>query len=508
MWVGSPWRTPHNTSDDKHLSDSAIIVGMQQRTVALSALLLAGFLDLLGVTIVTVALPTVTEDLSASATETQAVLAGYTLTFAVGLITGARLGRRLGVRRAFLIGCAGFTLASLACALATDATLLVGTRIVQGLFAALMVPQVLATIQLMYEPAERAKPMAAFSALLGLAASAGPILGGLIIGLNLLGSGWRGVFLINVPLGLIILVLAVRTLPAARPERVHLDIPGLLLSAASLFLIIYGLSALAESGQATTGLVTATAGVVLFVVFIAQQRFAERRGGQPLVPTALRRRGVFRSSMAVQILFFVPVMGFSLVITQFVQSALGYSALLAGLVVLPWAIFTGAGAGIGTTVLLPRIGRLVVQVGLLVMSLGIGLVVLAIVATSGNPAFWQLLPGSAVGGLGMGLVVGPLTEMSVSRVTREHASDASGLFYSVGQLSASFGFATVGATYFALSGAATGPDDPAYATATTAALTAGIAVAVIAAVIAFTLPRRYAAAAAPTSDPATETVTP
>ncbi|WP_226360128.1 MFS transporter [Pseudonocardia sp. ICBG1142] len=463
---------------------------MQQRTIALSALLLAGFLDLLGVTIVTVALPTITEDLAAGASETQAVLAAYTLTFAVGLITGARLGRRLGVRRAFLIGCVGFTLASLACALATGTSLLVGARIVQGAFAALMIPQVLATIQLMYEPAERAKPMAAFSALLGIAASAGPVLGGLIIGLDLFGSSWRGVFMINVPLGALILVLALRTLPATPPERVQLDLPGLLLSAVSLFMVIYGLSTMAESGQAVSGLVTAAAGAALFMAFIAHQRFAERRGGQPLVPGALRRRGVFRASMAVQILFFVPVMGFSLVVTQYVQSSLGYSALLAGVVVIPWAIFTGIGAGFGTTVLLPRIGRTVVQAGLVVMSAGMALVIVAVVGTAGDPAFWQLLPGSAVGGLGMGLVVGPLTEMSVSQVTREHASDASGLFYSVGQLSASLGFATVGSAYFVLSTAST---SQAYAEALAVALTVGIAVAVLAAAVAFTLPRRYLA---------------
>lgn len=459
---------------------------MQHRTLALAVLLLAGFLDLLGVTIVTVALPTITVDLAATASQTQAVLAGYTLTFAVGLISGARLGRLLGVRRAFLIGCAGFTIASLACGLAPGATFLVGARIAQGLFAALMIPQVLATIQLMYEPAERARPMAAFSALLGIAASAGPILGGLIIGLDLFESSWRGVFLINVPLGLIILVMGLRTLPASEPEQVHLDITGLAMSAASLFMVIYGLSALAETGQAANGVIAIAAGTALFVAFIAQQRFTERRGGHPLVPNTLRERGVFRSAMGVQILFFIPVMGFSLVVTQYVQSGLGYTAFLAGLVVLPWAVFTGVGAGIGTTSLLPRIGRKVIQAGFVVMAGGIALVIAAILATSGEPVFWMLLPGSALGGLGMGLVVGPLTEISVSQVSREHASDASGLFYSVGQLSASFGFATVGGIYFSISA---GSSD--HTTATTVALAVAIGIALIAAVASLGLPRRY-----------------
>ena len=157
---------------------------MRTRTLGLVAILLAVFVDLLGVTIVTVALPSITTDLDASAAQAQAVLSGYTLTFAVGLITGARLGRLLGLRRAFVIGVVGFTLASLACGLADAAWLLVAARVIQGLFAALMVPQVLAFIQLMYEPSERAKPMAAFSALLGIAAAAGPILGGVLIALD------------------------------------------------------------------------------------------------------------------------------------------------------------------------------------------------------------------------------------------------------------------------------------------------------------------------------------
>lgn len=435
---------------------------MRSRNLGLVAILLAAFVDLLGVTIVTVALPSITKDLAASPAQSQAMLSGYSLTFAVGLITGARLGKRFGLRRAFVIGVAGFTLASLACGLAAGAAwVLVLARVVQGLFAALMVPQVLAFIQLMYDPSERGRPMAAFSALLGIAAAAGPILGGVLIALDLFGTGWRGVFLVNVPIGVVVARLALRALPPARAQgHVRLDPVGLALSAVSLFLMMSGLAGLAATQTPLFEVALIAVGLVLFLVFLVQQRASDRRGGQPLVPLALQQRSTFRSAVGVQVLFFIPVMGFSLVLTHYVQTYLDYTALLAGLVVLPWALLTGVGAGVGTTVLLPRLGRRVIQIGLLTMSLGMVLVIAVVVLTPAGPAFWHFLPGSAIGGLGMGLVVGPLTETALSRVTREHASEASGVFNSVGQLSASFGFATVGSTYFAIAASATSPSDP------------------------------------------------
>lgn len=319
--------------------------------------------------------------------------------------------------------------------------------------------------------------------------------GGLLIALDLFGTGWRGVFLVNVPIGIVVTVLALRSLPPAEPDgHVKLDLVGLALSAASVLLIVQGLTGLADTDRRLVGGAAIGLGAVLFVVFLAQQRASDRRGGQPLVPLALQQRSVFRAAMAVQMLFFVPVMGFSLVVTQYVQTHLDYSALLGGIVVLPWAILTGVGAGVGTTVLLPRLGRVAVQIGLLTMSLGMGLVIAAVLLAGDLPAFWTLLPGSAIGGLGMGFVVAPLTETALSRVSLDHASEASGLFNSVGQLSASFGFATVGTTYFAIAAVATDPADPVYDTAVSIALAVGMAVALVAAVVATRLPRRHVTA--------------
>lgn len=470
---------------------------MRGRTVGLVAVLAAGFLDLLNVTVVNVALPTIITFLPASPGQAQGILTGYTLAFAVGLISGARLGRMFGLRRTFVAGTAGFAAASLGCGLSWSAEVLVAGRVLQGLCAAVMVPQVLALIQVMYPPEHRARPMAAFSGLLGAAASLGPIVGGVLVDLGDPRTAWRLVFLINVPIALAAAAVAAARVPEHRPaEPVRLDLPGVALAAAAAALLLGGLAGLANPGELEVKVVAVVAGVGLLVVFLAQQRAADRRGGSPLVPLALQGRGAFRAATVTQLLFFVPVMGFSLVLTQYVQTSLGYSPLAAGLLVLPWSVLVGVGAGLGTTVLLPRLGRVVVTVGLLVMAAGIGAVAGVVAAAGpGGPSWWALLPGIAVGGLGMGLVVAPLTEIALREVPVGLASEASGIYNSVGQLSAALGFATIGAVYFASTTAATGPADPVFAAATTTALLAGSGVAVLAAATTWALPRRAAPAA-------------
>lgn len=181
-------------------------------------------------------------------------------------------------------------------------------------------------------------------------------------------------------------------------------------------------------------------------------------------------------------------MGFSLTITQYLQTGLGYTALLAGLTILPWSLATGVGAGVGAAVLLPRIGRQVIQLGLLVMAAGIAITVITILMAPSPVSAWALIPGTAIGGLGMGLLVAPLTEMTLSRIPIELASDASGIFNSVGQLSAALGFATIGAAYFA----ALNVNPNQFHLALTAGLTTAIAVLLLALVASTRLPRNQA----------------
>ncbi|MFC7583768.1 MFS transporter [Nonomuraea antimicrobica] len=241
------------SAETSHLT-TAPAAGGRTRTIALVVILLASFMDLLDVTIVNVTVPAIRAELGASPAQVQWMLAGYTLAFALGIITGARLGDLYGYRRVFLVGIAGFVAASALCGAAPTADALVAARVVQGVFAAAMVPQVLSQIQLMYQPHERGGAMAAFSSLSGLAAAAGPILGAALLEADVSGLGWRSVFWLNVPVGLVALVVAARVLPQGRgAARPRLDLAGMGICAAGLLLILFPLIAGSEDVPGRSG---------------------------------------------------------------------------------------------------------------------------------------------------------------------------------------------------------------------------------------------------------------
>ncbi|SEF78650.1 drug resistance transporter, EmrB/QacA subfamily [Nonomuraea solani] len=413
------------------------------RAVALAVILLASFMDLLDVTIVNVTVPSIRAELGASPAHLQGMLAGYTLAFALGIITGARLGELYGYRRVFLIGIAGFAAASALCGAAPTAEVLVAARIIQGVFAAAMVPQVLSQIQLMYAPHERGGPMAAFSSLSGLAAAVGPILGALLLRADWYGLGWRSVFWINVPVGILAIVVAARVLPHGRAAtRPRLDLTGMAICTAGLVLILYPLIAGSEKlpWPAWT-YVSLAAGVAVLAAFHRHQRRLARAGRSPLVEVSLFGTRSVGGGLLVQFLFFVPVIGFFLTFMLLLQSGLGMSPMEAGLTMLPWPIATSVAAGLGAAVLLPRLGRLTVQLGLVVLAAGFAL--LAVSET-------VFLPGVIIGGAGMGLTIAPLAALTLEGVPAEHAGSGSGLFNTVAQVGASAGVAIIGAIFFPL----------------------------------------------------------
>lgn len=216
--------------------------GSPHRWLAFAVLLLAGFMDLLDGTIVFVALPTIARDLGATFASLEWVVAGYTLAFALTLITGGRLGDIYGRKRVFLVGVAGFTLASVAAGLAPTAEMLIASRVVQGAMAGVMVPQVLSIAQVIFAPRERFAAFALYGIVLSLAAVVGPLLGGLLTELDLAGLGWRPIFLINFPVGVITVAAAVRLVPESRsPHPLRLDLVGVGLISAALLLLLYPL---------------------------------------------------------------------------------------------------------------------------------------------------------------------------------------------------------------------------------------------------------------------------
>lgn len=476
------------------MSDTVIAPSAgKTRAVALVVILLAAFMDLIDVTILNVVLPSIRRDLGASPAQLQWMLSGYTLALAVGLISGARLGDRLGHKRVFIIGVAGFAAASALCGLAVGPGMLIAARVLQGLLAAVMIPQVLSQIQVMFAPSERGGAMAAYSALSGLAATLGPILGPLLLDWNLAGLGWRLVFWVNAPIGVLAAIVSTRLLPESRVARAtRLDPVGVLLSAAGLLLVLYPLITGADRvGWPWWTFGSVLAGLALLAGFVAQQRRLDDRGVAPLVRMSLFRSRSLRGGLLVQALFFIPVLGFFLVFMQFLQVGLGMSPMRAGLTMLPWSVAVPVFATFSAAVLLPRIGRATVQFGLVALALGFALIAFSGGQATADTGWSDLIGGVLVGGAGMGMLVAPLAELTLRDVPVADAGAGSGLFNTVTQLAAAVGVAVIGTVFFTdVRGAR--PSAAGFGHALAVALWLGICLLAIAFAASFLLPRRTA----------------
>jgi len=261
---------------------------MKFRWLAVIILLVASFMDLLDTTIVNVALPSIQKDLDASSAQLVWIVSGYALSFAVLLITSGRLGDRYGRKTIFIIGVFGFTLASIGCAFAKTPEVLVASRIIQGAFSALMIPQVLSIIQVLFKPQERAAVFGLTGAVSGLAAVAGPLLGGQLVSGDAFGLGWRSIFIINVPVGVLLLIASFVFIPNSKSEKpVKLDIRGVSLIIAALVLIIFPLIQGRELGWPLWIWLMLASSPLLIVVFVAFQRNEERKGRMALIPPSL-----------------------------------------------------------------------------------------------------------------------------------------------------------------------------------------------------------------------------
>src|ERR1700735_3851289 len=309
-----------------------------RRWLTLVILLLAGFMNLLDVSIVNIAIPSIQRDLHASYADVQWALAGYTLSYALVLITGGRLGDTFGRKRLFLIGVAGFTIMSALCGAATGPGMLIACRVAQGAMGAIMVPQVLSVIQVIFPPHERIKALAGFGVTAGLGTVSGPLLGGLLTQHNLLGLHWRPIFLINVPSGIIAVIVSavlVRESRAPRPPR--LDPGGVALITAALLLLLYPLVQGRQLGWPAWTFVAMAASVPAFALFVWYERVKDRRDGSPLGQLSLFGQRAFRIGIAIAVTFFLGVTSFALILTLFLQIGLGFTPLHAGLTFLPFS---------------------------------------------------------------------------------------------------------------------------------------------------------------------------
>lgn len=418
-----------------------------RRWTILFVILAAECMDLFDGTIVNVALPSIRARLHSSDAALQWIAGGYALALAIGLITGARLGDRYGRRRLFVIGAAGFTLASALSGLSTSTEMLVAFRLLQGVFGAALIPQGLGMMREVFPEDELPKAFAVFGPVIGSAAVLGPIVGGLLVDAGLGSNGWRLVFLVNVPLGIAAAVSAALLMPESRASHApELDRVGAVLVSAAMLALVYPLIEGRQSGWPAWTFATLAGGVVLLGVFAAQQLRRTRSGRDGLVePTVFANRGYTAGSL-VLLVFFLGMTGFMFALTLFLQVGEGFSALHAGLTFVPWSAGMAVGAGLSGGLLAPRYGRRVLELGALVVLAGTLLLIHA--ASAGVVSTWDLLPGLAVWGIGMGLIVAPLFDIILAAVTERELGSASGVLNAVQQLAAAAGVATLGTLFF------------------------------------------------------------
>ncbi|MEU3241799.1 MFS transporter [Streptomyces sp. NPDC006875] len=421
----------------------------RRRWFALAIVMTAAFMDLVDVTIVNIAIPSIQRDEGASFSQIQWITAGYALAFAAGLITGGRLGDIHGRKRVFLLGIGGFTVASALCGFAANPEMLVASRILQGGMAAMMVPQVLSIVHATFPAHERGKVFGLFGAVIGLGAVSGPLLGALLTEWNLFGLEWRPIFLINLPVGVAALILGRRFIGESRaPKALKLDLVGVALVTLALLMLLYPLTRGRELGWPLWGHLSMAGSLVVFGGLVMYERRKVARDGSPLIEMSLFRVKSFAAGIAVQTVFGVALGVFFLVWTLYMQVGLGWSALRAGLTGVPFSIAVSAAAGMSVQLLVPRFGRKVLQAGALIMAVGVLLYIWESDRYGMSIASWQMALPLVVMGAGMGFIVAPLTDAVLSEVPREHAGSASGLINTVQQMGNALGLGLVSVLFF------------------------------------------------------------
>jgi EmrB/QacA subfamily drug resistance transporter len=418
--------------------------GHPRRWLILTLILAVECMDLLDGTIVNVAAPSIRADLHAGLAALQWIAGGYALTFAIGLVTGGRLGDVFGRRRLFLIGLAGFTAASALCGAATGAHVLIALRLVQGAFAALMIPQGFGLLRDAFPPDEIQKAFGLFGPVIGLSAVLGPVLGGALTDGDLLGLGWRAIFLVNVPIGLAALAASARLLPESRAsERPTLDLPGAGLVALATGLLVYPLIQGREAGWPAWTFVSIAAGAIVLAVFVK----VETAKRDPLVTMSLFRKRAFSAGLATALVFFAGMIGVMLTFSLYLQLGLRYSAIHTGLTLVPWSLGTAIGAGLGAGLLGPRLGRPTLHLGAATMLAG----VVGLLLVAGEDATSAAFAGpELIAGIGMGAMLAPLFDFVLAGVEDDEVGSASGVLNAMQQLGGALGIAIIGTVFFSM----------------------------------------------------------
>ncbi|MFF9106737.1 MFS transporter [Streptomyces sp. NPDC014805] len=420
----------------------------------LFAVLLAAALPLIDFFIVNVALPTIGQDLRAGESVLELVVAGYGVAYAILLVLGGRLGDLFGRRRLFLAGMAAFGVTSLACGLAPNAWSLVAARVAQGAASAAMLPQVLATIQAATSGPRRARAMGLYGATAGLSMVAGQILGGVLVAADLWGTGWRSVFLVNVPVVAVGLLLAARTVPETRSQRPEpVDGPGTVLLAVALLALLAPLTEGRAAGWPLWTWLSLAAFPVAAAAFYRVERRADRAGRTPLVPPSLFALTSLRRGLVLILPFSIGFSGFMFVVAVALQQGAGLGPVAAGLALAPLAV-TFFFTSLAGPRLVARHGTRVVTAGAVLQGAGLALIALAAWRSWPHLGVLELLPGGAVAGVGQALQLPVIYRVVLSEVPPARAGVGSGVMTTTQQASLALGVATLGTLFLSLTPAA------------------------------------------------------
>jgi EmrB/QacA subfamily drug resistance transporter len=398
--------------------------------------------------IVNVAIPTTQRDLHATAGQIQWIVAGYGLAIAAGVITAGRLGDLYGRRRMYALGLALFTLASLACGIAGTAATLVAARVLQGVAAALLTPQVLAIISTAFTGRALVRAFTAYGFTMGIAAVFGQLIGGLLIHADLLGLGWRSCFLINLPIGVATLALVPRVVPRSPgTHTARLDLVGMAMVTLALVAAVLPLIQGQAQHWPLWTFASLVLSLILFGAFIAYQRRLAHRGGAPLVDLTMFAPRGFRVGMLTQLIFWIGQASFFLVLALYLQDGRGLTALGAG------TVFAAIGAGYLATStfagrIAARVGRQTVALGTVTMAVGLVAMQITVREIGLHGSVAWLIPALVVDGAGMGVALAPLAQTTLGYAAPHHAGGASGVLSTVMQVGGALGIALIGVVFY------------------------------------------------------------
>ncbi|WP_109477203.1 MFS transporter [Paraburkholderia sp. C35] len=474
---------------------------------ALAVLFVGAFLTALDFFIVNLALPAIHAGIGATHSQLQFVISAYASAYAVLLITGGRLGDLYGRRRMFMAGMAGFILASALCGLATSGQILVLARIAQGLAAAIMGPQVLATIRALVPERNQTRVMGVYGFVFGVAAIVGQLGGGALITFHPFGLDWRGIFLLNVPIGLLALLGAWRFLPAHRPTtRPRSDVAGVLLLSLMLLLVMYPLTHGREAGWPVWTLMMFALAAPVCAGFVLVERHAQANGRFPLVDLQLFRTPAFSLGLLLSFLFYCNS-AFFFTYGMYLQTGLHWTPLASGIAVMPFALGFAAGP-LTSPAVVRRLGAHVLTLGFALLACGFTVTGWA-AAQSALPG-WPFYAGLVIAGIGQGLILPSIVRIVLAEAEPEKAGVAAGVVASTLQIGAALGTAAISGAFFSALGTSGGHPTPAvYAHAFDHALSINALLMVVCIVLTVLMIRRQRLAGQHTAaapQPAAQTV--